>query len=197
MAHHPLARWRSGALLVLGLLGLAGCSHAAAERTTSGPLARQAERATTVIVVRHAERADEPVADPGLSLEGQARARALPDALRGLGTPAAAAIYTTQYRRARDTAVPLAEAAGVAVTERPISAANLATYAHDLAREILARHAGATVLVVGHSNTVPALVAALGGGPPPPLAERDYGDLFQIVIPTSGPACVERSRFGP
>jgi hypothetical protein len=40
------------------------------------------------------------------------------------------------------------------------------------------------VLIVGHSNTVPALVAQFGGDPPPPLSDNDYGVVY-IVDPGS------------
>jgi len=170
------------------LLALVGCAPRA-----SVP-APAAEPVTTVFVVRHAERAAEPAADPGLTPAGQARAEALPRAVRGAGR--VTAIYSTQYRRTQATAAPLAAALGIAVTTRPASAANSATYAQELAREILSRHAGETVVVVGHSNTVPAIVAALSGGPAPALTEADYGDLFHVTIPRTGPARVERKLFG-
>lgn len=171
------------------LLATAACAAA-----TPAPAPAAQPEPTVVIVVRHAERAAEPASDPALSAEGRARAQALPDAV---GAAPVAAIYTTQFRRTRETAEPLAVRAGVPVTPRPASGENLATHADDLARHILATHAGQTVVVVGHSNTVPALVAALSGAPAPPLTEADYGDLFRIVIPPSGAARVERSRFGP
>ena len=178
-------RWFVGA----ALLALAGCAPRA-----SVP-APAAEPATTVFVVRHAERAGDPAGDPGLTPAGQSRAEALPQAVRDAGR--VAAIYSTQLRRTQATAAPLAAAMGIAVTTRPASAANSATYAQDLAREILSRHAGQTVVVVGHSNTVPAIVAALSGGPAPALTEADYGDLFRVVIPRTGAPRVERGRFGP
>jgi hypothetical protein len=56
--------------------------------------------ATTVILVRHAEKADEPGADPALSAAGEARARALADALRDVKV---AAVLTTPYRRTNAT----------------------------------------------------------------------------------------------
>lgn len=178
-------------LLGVLLLGLAGCAPPGV-----APSPAPAEAATTVVAVRHAERAQDPPNDPGLSAEGVIRARALPAALHSLGAEPVAAIYSTQFRRTQETVAPLAAQTGVTVTERPISAANLASYAQDLAREIRSRHTGETVVIVGHSNTVPALVAALSGGPAPQLAETDYGDLFRVIIPASGPPRVERSRFG-
>jgi broad specificity phosphatase PhoE len=78
------------------------------------------------------------------------------------------------------------------VTERPITPATAARYADDLAREIRERHAGQTVAVVGHANTVPALVRALAGPGParrrPALGEGEYGDVFVVVLPAGGGA---------
>jgi broad specificity phosphatase PhoE len=184
MTARPLTR---RALLALALAAVAGCAPAATVQAA-------AARPTTVLVVRHAERAAEPAADPGLTPAGQARAEALPAAVAGDGP--VAAIYTTQLRRTRDTAAPLGARAGVPVTVRPVDAATAPSYAADLARHILQSHRGQTVVVVGHSNTVPGIVAALGGEAPPAIADSQYGDLFRVVIPASGPVRVERARFG-
>jgi phosphohistidine phosphatase SixA len=149
---------------------------------------------TVVLVMRHAERAAEPGPDPALSAAGAERAQRLAEAARDAKV---SAVIGTQFRRTRETAAPLAQAAGVPVTERPITPANAATYAADLARDIREQHAGRTVAVIGHSNTVPAIVAALGGGAPPTLGESDYGDAFVIVLPADGSAArVLRLRVG-
>ncbi len=65
-----------------------------------------------------------------------------------------------------------------------------------LAREILAKHAGGIVVVVGHSNTVPAVVQALGGAAVPEIPEREYHNLFVVVIPSTGPPSTIRARYG-
>ena len=40
-----------------------------------------------------------------------------------------------------------------------------------------------TVLIVGHSNTVPDIVAGLGGTRPDPLVHEDFGDIWHIAGP--------------
>jgi broad specificity phosphatase PhoE len=159
----------------------------------NGPVSAT-EASTIVLVMRHAERANEPGPDPALSAAGAARAERLAEAARDAQV---AAVFTTQFRRTRETAAPLARAAGVAVIERPVTAAEAAGYADALAREIRERHAGRTVAVVGHSNTVPAVVAALTQRPAPALADSDYGDVFVVVLPPAGgPARTLRLHVG-
>jgi phosphohistidine phosphatase SixA len=131
-------------------------NDAAAVRRRAAAAARSAG-ATTVVIVRHAEKADDDPGDPSLSAEGRARAEALADALEGAGV---AAIYATQFKRARETAKPLAARSGVAVQVRPVGTANASTYVRDLVREVLGRDAGKTVVIVGHSNTVGGLFPA-------------------------------------
>jgi broad specificity phosphatase PhoE len=126
----------------------------------------------TVIVVRHAERADGGVtaggssmtaapADPALSAAGEARAAKLADMLRDAGV---AAVYATEYRRTADTGRPLAKARGLDV--RQMAARDTAA----LAARLKAEHAKDVVVVIGHSNTVPEIISALGG---PTITMRD------------------------
>lgn len=160
---------------------------------TPRPTQRGASSPTTLVIVRHAEKATDDPRDPSLSEAGQARARDLAAVLShaNLG-----AIYATQYRRTRDTAGSAATAAGLSVTERPVPGGDAAPYAAALAREVLAAHAGRTVLVVGHSNTVPDLVKAFSGFTVAPLADDHYDRLFVIVIARgTGPRLIE-SRYG-
>ena len=131
------------------------------------PQARDA--AVAFIVVRHAEKAKDDPRDPSLNEAGQEHARAL---ARNLQDQPIVAAYATQYRRTRQTAQPTADAHGVTV----------ATYDADLPAAALTAqlrrdHVSGTVLVVGHSNTVPDSVAALCGCAVSPLAESDYGVL--------------------
>ncbi|HET6228830.1 MAG TPA: phosphoglycerate mutase family protein [Longimicrobiaceae bacterium] len=148
---------------------------------------------TTVIVVRHAEKATDDPQDPALTPAGHARAAVLAQMLNGTTV---SAIYTTQYKRTHETAEPLSAASGVAVTERPIGAANSATYAQDLAREIMATQRGKTVVVVGHSNTVPAIVQALSGQTVPDIADTEYDHLFVVQIPATGTPTVLSNHYG-
>jgi broad specificity phosphatase PhoE len=148
---------------------------------------------TTIVVVRHAEKSTDDPRDPSLSALGQERARALSAVLKDAGITD---IYTTQYKRTRQTADPLARQSGVSIIERPINTTNSATYAPDLAREILSRSGGKSVLVVGHSNTVPDIVKALSGRVVPPITDAEYDHIFIVVIPASGSARLMQVRFG-
>jgi phosphohistidine phosphatase SixA len=148
---------------------------------------------TTIVVVRHAEKSTDHPSDPSLSASGQERARALSSVLSGAGVTD---IYTTHYKRTRQTAEPLAQQLGIVIQERPINAANSATYARDLAQEILTRSAGKGVLVVGHSNTVPEIVQALSGTAVPAMTDAEYDHIFVVVIPASGSPRLMQLRFG-
>jgi len=148
---------------------------------------------TTVVLVRHAEKATDDPRDPSLSPAGQERAQALLSVLRNAGVTA---IYATQYRRPQQTAAPLAQQLGLSIVERPATAANASTYARDLAQEIISTHAGKTVLVAGHSNTVPEIVEALSGSSVQPISESEYDHLFLVVVPASGPARLFQVRYG-
>lgn len=134
---------------------------------------------TTVILVRHAEKVtDAKVDDVPLSEAGVARAREL---ARVLAAEKIDAIYTTQWLRTRQTAEPAARAKGI----EPSIAPTGRSYAADLARRILAAHAGRTTLVIGHSNTTRDLIRELGVADPPFIAESQYDDLFVVSIATS------------
>lgn len=148
--------------------------------------------AQMVILVRHAERADGGAAAPGapmagandpeLSAAGKARAQALAAMLKDAGVTA---IYTTEYKRTKDTAAPLAEA--LKITPEVITSRDQAA----LVAKIKA-HTKGTVLVVGHSNSVPAVIKALGGADVT-IADTEYDNLFFV-----GPGgATTRIRFKP
>ena len=124
--------------------------------------------ADTVFVIRHLQKADG--ADPPLTAQGAANAQALASMLAKSGVTA---IFATSTKRAMQTAQPLAAKLGITIT--PYDPADPA----GLARRV-ASTPGA-VLVVGHSNTVPELVARFGGKQPVTLSEQDYGTVFVVT----------------
>jgi broad specificity phosphatase PhoE len=147
-------------------------------------------QATTVILVRHAEKA---VAAPGdndpvLSEAGLARAQALRDALADAGVQA---VIVTPYKRTRLTATPAMEQRAL----QPQVVATTPTHVADVAKAVR-EHKGKTVLVVGHSNTIPAIVGALGGPKLPDLCDAQYAQLFTLVIPETGAPTLVRSQYG-
>src|SRR5688500_5493658 len=154
----------------------------------AGQLA-SAQASTVVIVVRHAERAPGS-GDPPISEAGQARALALAEVAKAAGI---SAIITTQLQRTIQTAAPLAKSLGIT----PVvvnTQGDIAKHAADVAAAVR-QHAGRSVLVVGHSNTVPAIVAALGGPKFPDLCEPEYDSLITLVIDAAGGVRTLKTRF--
>jgi broad specificity phosphatase PhoE len=152
-----------------------------------------APSSTTVFVVRHAEKATDDPRDPILNSAGELRAEALAAALGDAGVTA---LYTTQYKRTRATVEPLASRLKLAVVERPVASGNADAYPRALAQEILAKHRGGTVVVVGHSNTVPAIVEAISGRKVAPITEAEYDHIFIVIVPQAGSARLVKARYG-
>ena len=125
---------------------------------------------STVFIVRHAEKADDSK-DAELSEAGRARAEALANMLRDSKI---SVIYTTEFKRTQQTAAPLAKALGLTVTTLP--AENRAALVAKL------RTSTANSLVVGHGNTIPDIIKALGISEPVNISESDYDNLFVVLL---------------
>ena len=143
-------------------------------------LAANVSAQPTVFLVRHAERADGgntggsmTAADPDLSGAGIIRAQTL---ARMLKDAKISAIYTTEFKRTTQTAAPLATMLGVNVTE--VSAKDLPSLVQKI------RAATGNVLVVGHSNTIPAVLKGLGITEPVTIAEAEYDNLLIVAKDT-------------
>lgn len=175
--------------LVLGVLVLLAARPAAADQV--------------IFLVRHAERAASAAApaapatgakaqphgmmmpdDPPLNAAGQQRAARLAAVLARSGITA---IYTSEFKRTRQTAAPLAEKLKI----KPIMAA--AADPAPLVEQV--KKAKAPVLVVGHANTLPALIKALGVTEPVTIADEDYGNLFVVVRSADGKATLVRLEY--
>ena len=134
-----------------------------------------------------------PVDDPGLSAEGQARAAELArqlvdaDVIAGID-----AIYSTPLRRTLETAQPIADALGL-----PVNTYSPDDDDEDTVDAMVREHKGKIILVVGHSNTLPNLIAALGASKNvPPIAEMEYDNIYLISIPWFGKTKTIRMRYG-
>jgi len=130
----------------------------------------QGDERAVIYLARHAEKAGGP--DPGLTEAGAARAARLAEQLSGAGLQA---VYATDTRRARDTAALAAEAHGLEI--QSYNPFDLAAFAEQLSAR------GETALVIGHSNTTPALAARLGA----PLDggdhdESDYDTMYAVAL---------------
>jgi broad specificity phosphatase PhoE len=147
-----------------------------------------AEAATTVILVRHAEKQTTPdMPDPSLNDAGAARAAAL---ARVLADAPLEAVFVTQFKRTQETGAPTAAAHGLEAAPR--DAGDVA----GVAAEILREHEDETVLVCGHSNTVPAMIRSLGVDTDLTLTEQDYDDLFVVTIDDGGNATLLHLHYG-
>lgn len=148
---------------------------------------------TVVILVRHGEKAAAPANDPVLDSIGTRRAAMLVDVVRDAHV---GAVYVTPLARTRLTAEPVARALGVAPIVVGLSGGT-AAHVRTVADRVLAEQRGRATLVVGHSNTVPLIVRALGGSAPEQLDDHEYDNLFIVTIPVSGPVVTVRARYGP
>ncbi len=126
---------------------------------------------TTLIIVRHAEKISSGD-DPGLTPIGQDRADRLAEMLE---RHPIAAVYSTPYQRTRMTGAPTAKDNDLEVMEYDPS------NAEGFLKEVINKHRGETILITGHSNTVPAMVNLLTGSSLDNFSDSDYGNLFVIT----------------
>ena len=151
------------------------CSTAACGDQCSFPPAK-------ILVVRHAEKIDFTYDSP-LSNQGSKRAEALVDAV---GNEELSAIYTTQMIRTKQTALPLSVYKDIQPTEVQKDQIG------ELCQVLCTLNKKETVLVVGHSDTIPELFTCLGITK---TVDPEYGDLFIVTFPSGG-AAFEKSHFG-
>jgi len=130
---------------------------------------------TTFILVRHAEKATDDAKDPNLSEVGLMRAQSL---AKLLAATTVDAVYSTPYKRTRNTVAPAATAKGFDVLE------------YNKIEEmdaLLKKYEGGTVLVCGHSNTVPAIANYLvGKNSFQQFEDDDYGNIIIVSVIKKG-----------
>jgi len=152
----------------------------------------ESQATTTVIFVRHAEKATMPENDPGLTLAGERRVAELTRQLVDADVVAGIdAVYSTPFRRTEETVRPVAEVLGLPVNS--YDAANT----EEIMERIVKEHKGKIILVVGHSNTLPALIGNMGASKKvPEIAENEYDNIYIVSIPWFGKTKTIRLRFG-
>jgi broad specificity phosphatase PhoE len=156
-------KYLAAAIAALGLIFVQPCgAHAGGAQAT--PVKH-------IYIMRHLQKTTGE--DPPLTEEGKILADMVAGML-GFDDFNIKGVFATKTRRAMQTAQPLADFVKVPV--RPYDP-------RDIAGLVAAVEAvPGSVLVVGHSNTVPDLVAAFGGRKPPPLGEADYGTIYQVAV---------------
>ena len=152
----------------------------------------ESQATTTVIFVRHAEKTTMPADDPGLTPAGERRVAELTrqlvdaDVVQGID-----AVYSTPFRRTEETARPVAEILGL-----PVNAYDPAN-TEEIMERIVKEHKGKIILVVGHSNTLPALIGNMGASKKvPEIAENEYDNIYIVSIPWFGKTKTIRLRYG-
>jgi broad specificity phosphatase PhoE len=146
--------------------------------------------ATTLILIRHGERnnptAGDPPGGPHLNTDGKKRAELL---IHVLGQAKIKAIYTSHFIRTQETAQPLAAhlapITGVQMND-PVQIKN----------DITLNHLGQTVLVIGHSDSVPTLINLFTGGHLPIINDLEFDNMFVLTALNSGAAFVTKLKYG-
>lgn len=169
--------------LLACLLLLLGCSGRLYAQEKSGEAtASQDQSLTTIVLVRHAEKMADGSKDPQLSEQGHRRAKAF---ARMFSLLAPEAIYSSNYQRTISTAKPLAEQKGLSVQvydprQQPA-----------FLEKVLKDHRGGTVVIIGHSNTVPfAVNHLLGKKVIEEMSETEYDKVFVVNVLPDGTASV-------
>jgi broad specificity phosphatase PhoE len=168
-------------LFAVSFLLLFGC-------TTSRKTAQEQfgdEQVTTFYLVRHAEKdyGDDPI----LTKQGKERAERLKEILKNVDL---AAVYSTDTKRTQATARPTAEDHDL----------NIVSYHPSLLRELSEKlrslYRGKAVLIVGHSNTTPAMANYLTDSDEHPrFSELDYTNLYIVTLPRIGAPDVQKLRY--
>ena len=150
-------------------------------------LTQLADTVTTFILVRHAETSG-TAGNPSLNLAGQVRAAELARILENVPLQA---VYATNYARTTQTGQTTATAKGLAVQlYDPLEP-------DPFADELVAAYHGRAVLVVGHSNTIPALLNVLTGSNDfSNIAETEYDNLYVATVFKKGLAQVVHLKYG-
>lgn len=180
--------WRVGAGMNLHIAAFDVTRRLAAPRTGGAT----APGAQTVYVVRHAERESRD-RDSDLSAAGVARAHVLDSALADARLTH---VVVTEFRRTANTAAPAARRHGLVptvVANQP----DVKQHAAAVAAAVRAAGPEAVVLVVGHSNTVPKIVEALGGPVRPDLCDQQYATMTIVRLEASNaPPRIARVTYG-
>ncbi|HEY0742307.1 MAG TPA: phosphoglycerate mutase family protein [Chryseosolibacter sp.] len=142
----------------------------------AAPALAQDQRITTFILVRHAEK-ESNEKDPELSQIGMDRAKRLAELLKDSNI---SAVYSTRYKRTQQTVTPIAQLKNLAIRDYE-------SLSNDDLRNLTSEHFGRTILIAGHSNTIPKIANALIGKEQfQNLHDAEFGIVFIISVLTPG-----------
>ncbi len=146
-----------------------------------------AQAQTTFILVRHAEKADDGTKNPPLNEMGNERALNIASMLENQEI---AALYSTPFKRTQETLQPLAE-------KKKLRVQDYDPYAKgEWLSTLVEKHGNGTVVISGHSNTIPLLANALLGDETfAQFDEKDYSNFIIIVCDEVGKGKLVRLSF--
>ena len=134
---------------------------------------------TTFILTRHAEKGDDGTKDPDLTQAGKDRAQLLINMLKEIKVDA---IYSTAYKRTRNTVIPLAQEKGLILSEYE-------AFKTDEIDKMLNKYAGGTIVISGHSNNIPWIANYLTGKEEyKTFEDTDYANLIVVTVLEKGKA---------
>jgi broad specificity phosphatase PhoE len=141
------------------------------------------ESTTTIYLLRHAEKAADGTADPGISDAGRERTKAWGEYFKDKKIKS---YYSTKYKRAVETAswtgTYTLPNPGVPGTTTSLNLRNYDPMTFSL-NDVAQKHKAESIVIVGHSNTIPTLVNNfIGDRKYPDMQENEFGNLYIIKI---------------
>lgn len=144
-----------------------------AQKTKKEDVANKENGITKIILLRHAEKGNDGSADPELTFKGEERAKKLAFVLEDFKIDK---IFSTHFIRTEKTVTVLA-------VKKELEIATYDAKDQDFANFLLEKQKGKTIVVVGHSNTIPALVNKLiGKDMYKDLSESEYGKFWVLTF---------------
>jgi phosphohistidine phosphatase SixA len=147
---------------------------------------------TTIVLIRHAEKQLGAIDDAPLTPQGELRAARVAVMFGDANAfGRVQRIYVTDTRRSQQTAAGLAQRLNL----KPV-VVDAKSSSQELARGVLHENHGGLALIVGHSNTVPRLVAALSeANDVPAIDDQEFDTMYVVTVPTIGKASVLRMKY--
>ena len=147
---------------------------------------------TTVVLIRHAEKQLGAIDDAPLTPQGELRAARLAQMFGDANAfGRVQRIYVSDTRRSQQTAAGLAQRLNL----KPVVVDGKSS-SSEFARRVLRENRGGLAIIVGHSNTVPQLVAALSdANDVPAIEDQEFDTMYVVTVPTIGKASVLRMKY--
>ena len=143
-------------------------------------LSLQVSHVTTFYIVRHAEKVDNSD-NPSLSRPGKERSFTLKNLLKNKGIDN---IFVSNFLRTQQTAGYLARSLHIT----PKKYQNTDEGNEILVRKLVSFTGNHSILIVGHTNNIPAIIDSLMGSQQHiVIAENDFDNMYIITIKNGAP----------